>query len=464
MRDKITQNNDLFIQKELRPFLQIASPTLNSKGITKAKNYILSYLADIAEDIKTVQGEINPVILAKIKGNSPIHLLVYMMYDTQPVNELKEWIAPPFDAELKSMDHPLKHLGKCIIARGAYNSKTPLIAFLNVIKLLKQENQLPLSLLLVFDGEEERGSPTLLNLLKERKELFQECLDAYYPAIKQDLDGNAVLKLGYKGILSLQINIKSPNLESHSSYSSVIPNPAYALIDILKRIYSHNKYKINSLSEDYEISGVEQELVEELLLKNILSKIKEKAGIEQISIKDPNKFLKSYFFNPTFNISTLKAGYVKEGIKNSVPNFAIAKIDIRFAQQISHNLIFKEIEEKVKASACDSNLLIKITKKMGYESSRVSKNSAVVKSLLEAFKQLHINAEIWPLSAAASPLSKIQERLGINYITGGLGIGGNAHAANEFVQLTSIINTRLGYYYFLNHYNELKWNSIKKSI
>ena len=77
---------------------------------------------------------------------------------------------------------------------------------------------------------------------------------------------------------------------------------------------------------------------------------------------------------------------------------------------------------------------------------------------------LGVSTELWPLSAAAAPLSKIQKDLDLNFITGGLGIGGFAHAANEFIQYDSIINTRLANYYFLEFYSKLlKKKLIKKS-
>ena len=68
---------------------------------------------------------------------------------------------------------------------------------------------------------------------------------------------------------------------------------------------------------------------------------------------------------------------------------------------------------------------------------------------------LEVPTEIWPLSAAAAPLSKIQKELGLNFITGGLGIGGFAHSPNEFIQVDSILNTRLGFNFFLKTYSDL---------
>jgi hypothetical protein len=72
-----------------------------------------------------------------------------------------------------------------------------------------------------------------------------------------------------------------------------------------------------------------------------------------------------------------------------------------------------------------------------------------------SFNCLGILTEIWPISAAAAPLSKIQHDLGLNFITGGLGIGGYAHAPNEFIQIKSIINSRLCNYLFLKNYADL---------
>ena len=92
---------------------------------------------------------------------------------------------------------------------------------------------------------------------------------------------------------------------------------------------------------------------------------------------------------------------------------------------------------------------IKLTRNLGYERSRVKKDTPLVNSLIESAKMLGVVTEIWPISAAAAPLSKIQKILSLNFITGGLGIGGSAHSVNEFIQYNSIINTRLSYYYFL---------------
>jgi len=451
----IKNSNIAFIEKELIPFLRLPSNTLNSMGILKAKEFLKSYISNLTNNLKEFDGEVNPLIIAKVEGEIKDSLLIYMMYDTQPVNKEKQWISPPFGAEINKFSNKLSKLGDCIIARGAYNSKTPLLCFLNIIKLLKKEEQLPISLLLVIDGEEEIGSPTLLKLLEKRKDLFNSCLDSYYPSTKQDLDGNAVLKLGYKGILAFTLRVSTINEESHSAFASMIPNAAIDLISILSSLYSDNNFKIDCFNKPYILNKEEKSIIDDLVSKLDINKIKAKAGIIQTIEEDPQKSFVNYLFNPTFNISTIKSGYLGKGIKNMVPNCAECNIDIRFAHDISIEAIMKELRERIEKFKKPLKTKIELVKNIGYEASRVNKNSILIKSLLRSFDALDIPTELWPISAAAAPLSKIKKELGLNFITGGLGIGGFAHSPNEFIQLSSIINTRLANYYFLKMYSQL---------
>lgn len=458
MKDKwmntIKRSDRVFIEEDLRPFLQIASNTGNPPGIKQAKEYIIQYIADICDDITEIKGEINPLFLGHVSGKKETPLLIYMMYDTQPVYKKEEWIAEPFAADYSDLPSPLDSLGQCIIARGAYNSKSPLMCFLNTIKLLKKDNALPVSLILLFDGEEERGSPTLLKVLDNTPKLFQECKAAYYPAAKQDLNGNAVLKLGYKGILSLTLTIHSPNKEPHSAFSAMIPNPASELTTLISLIFHDYKFQISSLKNPYQLTPEEQDILNTLYSGLDLEKTKRKAGITLTRFKDPKRAFREYLFSPTFNLSTLKSGFLEEGIKNFTPNEATCNIDIRFAHKINIETIYKEINEIVSQYDRYSPSNIRLIKHIGYESSRVQRNSPLVKSIIHSFKPFKVNTEIWPISAAAAPLSKIQNILGIDFIVGGMGIGGYAHQANEFIQVSSISQMRLMYSQFLQNISQ----------
>ncbi|MFX0074859.1 MAG: M20/M25/M40 family metallo-hydrolase, partial [Candidatus Hermodarchaeota archaeon] len=330
LRALIQSTNADFIAKDLIPFLKIPSFSTNKEGIKEGKDFLTSYLSGFCEDIKEIEGNINPTLLAKVDGEIKDRLLIYMMYDTQPIHKEEEWVKDPFGAEITVLPKPLDYLGKVIIARGAYNSKSSLLSFLNVVKLLKEKDKLPISLLFLIDGEEELGSPSLLKTIKQKKSLLNSCIDAFYPSIKQDLNGNLVIKLGYKGIITFTIRVSSPNKEPHSAFSAMIPNPAIDLISLLNTIYVENKFQIDSLRDPYYLSTEERSLVDNLMRSLDIERIKEKAGIFNTTESDPRTIFINYLFNPTFNISTLKSGFLKEGSINSVPNEALCNIDIRF--------------------------------------------------------------------------------------------------------------------------------------
>ncbi|MBY9018679.1 MAG: M20/M25/M40 family metallo-hydrolase [Candidatus Lokiarchaeota archaeon] len=457
--DRIIQDsNKHFIEEELIPFLKIPSTTSNPEGISIARDYLKSYISNVVEKTIDIPGIINPLTFSWIKGESKDTLLIYMMYDTQPVHKRENWIVEPFGGEIAVLKKPLDTLGDCIIARGAYNSKTPLMCFLNVLRILKERDQLPMSLLLVFDSEEEHGSPTLLKLLHTKKELFHDCVDAYYPAIKQEINETAVLKLGYKGILSLTMIASTDNNEVHSSFGSMIPNPVNDLISVLNSIYVDGNFKIDSLKQTYKINQEERDIMNKLSYKTSLVALKKKRGITQSLIADNEKSFYNYLFNPSFNISTIKSGFLDGGIKNAVPNSAECNIDIRYAHDVRIETLYQEIEKIVDNFNKNSISHIDLIKNIGYRGSRVKRDTNLISSMHKSFELLGVKYEEWPLSAAAAPLSRIKNELGLNFVVGGLGIGGNAHAPNEFIQIGSILNARRFIYFFLQFYAKLNKN------
>ncbi|MFX1434013.1 MAG: hypothetical protein ACFFB1_09590, partial [Promethearchaeota archaeon] len=89
----IKKTNSEFIEKDLITFLKIPTNTLNKEGIQQGKDFLLSYISDICGELMEFEGEINPLILAKVEGQIKDSILIYMMYDTQPITNETEWIS-----------------------------------------------------------------------------------------------------------------------------------------------------------------------------------------------------------------------------------------------------------------------------------------------------------------------------------------------------------------------------------
>ena len=118
----------------------------------------------------------NPVVYAKCDEGAEKTLVVYWMYDTMPVTQPDLWKAPPFEGRLVEQA-PYK---KVLIGRGATNSKGPQMVQLNALMAIKAvTGKLPVNLIFVAEGDEERMSIGYRKFVKDHPELFADA-DAMY--------------------------------------------------------------------------------------------------------------------------------------------------------------------------------------------------------------------------------------------------------------------------------------------
>ena len=70
-----------------------------------------------------------PVVYAKCDYGAPRTIAIYWQYDTMPVTQPDAWAVPPFEGRIVEKP-PFK---KVLVARGAYNSKGPELAYWNAL-------------------------------------------------------------------------------------------------------------------------------------------------------------------------------------------------------------------------------------------------------------------------------------------------------------------------------------------
>src|SRR5690606_15221287 len=125
----------------------------------------------LVEDLKSIGFEASvrdtsghPMVVAHHDGpeGSP-HVLFYGHYDVQPVDPLELWTDDPFAPSLKEVEPGRK----VIFGRGASDDKGQLMLFVEACRAWKQvHGSLPCKITLLFEGEEESGSPSLKPFLE----------------------------------------------------------------------------------------------------------------------------------------------------------------------------------------------------------------------------------------------------------------------------------------------------------
>src|SRR5579862_1324966 len=111
----------------------------------------------------------NPVVYAKCDYGAPRTVAIYWQYDTMPITQPDAWSSPPFEARIVEQP-PFK---KVLIGRGADNSKGPELAYWNALMSIKAvTGTLPVNIVFVAEGDEERMDLGLRKFVKDHPEFF----------------------------------------------------------------------------------------------------------------------------------------------------------------------------------------------------------------------------------------------------------------------------------------------------
>src|SRR5436190_11076334 len=178
----------------------------------------------------------NPVVYAKCDEGAEKTVLIYWMYDTMPITQPDAWSNPPFEARLVEQA-PYK---KVLIGRGATNSKGPQIAQLNAFRSIKAvHGKLPVNLIFVAEGDEERMDIGLRKFVKDHPDLLAGA-DAMYLFGGQAKSGSGGYDGGTEGCVYAELTTsgnsggRGPTVSDiHGANKRGVDSPAWRHIKML---------------------------------------------------------------------------------------------------------------------------------------------------------------------------------------------------------------------------------------
>lgn len=335
--------------ERLKAFLRIPSISTDpahAGDVRAAADWLCAELQGLGFDASVRPTPGHPMVVAHSPKGDRRPLLFYGHYDVQPVDPLALWDRPPFEPSVE--DTPA---GRVIRGRGAADDKGQLMTFVEAFRAWKAvHGALPSDLVLLFEGEEESGSPSLQPFLREnaeelRADLAMICDTGLYS------DGRPAMTTQLRGLLGEEIVLRGADRDLHSgSFGGLAANPIQVLVDVLATI----KDDSGRITLPGFYQGVE-ELSDELRADWADLGFDAGAFLSRVGLKHPigergRTGLEMVWNRPTFEINGITGGYTGDGFKTVLPAEARAKVSFRLTGSQDPQAIREAFRAHVRAA------------------------------------------------------------------------------------------------------------------
>ena len=419
---------------EVQRYLRQPSVSAQNLGMQECAEMTADYLRTLGADAQLVPLEGgHPVVYGTLRSNSSDKtLLIYSMYDVQPPEPLEGWNSPPWAAAIVD--------GK-IIARGAFNSKGPLMAFVNAVQSIKAvTGDVPVNMIFVIDGEEEMGSLHLPQFIDAYQDELRRAQAMYFHMPSEMIKGRPQVILGFKGNAYFELEVKLREFDVHSGIAAVVRNPVWRLVWALNSMRGAD----DRIVIDGFYDNVRPPSQEDLdLLPGIVDVLGPEALAGMYRMNDPYSvnlagpdFVRQVLFEPTLNIDGFLAGYTGPGSKTIVPASAIAKLDARLVPDMTVEEVLGKIRNHLDKCGFED---VEVRFVTGYGPAKTRASSAIAQAAIRSIEKMGVKPGVAPLVPGSAPEVMFAEPpLSLPFAMSGLGHGFLMHAPNEYFEMEGV--------------------------
>lgn len=347
--------------KDLFSFLRFASVSTDSKyaaDVRACGEWLIQKLQGMGLTAELHETPRHPIVLAKnehVEGRKTV--LIYGHYDVQPVDPLSLWKTGPFEPEIRD--------GR-IWARGATDNKGQMLAhLLGVEKTLREEGELPVNLIFLFEGEEEIGSANLKPFLEAHKDELK-CDVIAISDTGMVAPGVPTLGYGLRGISACEVIVRGPKGDLHSGlFGGAVANPATAVARLVASLHDENgRIQVEGFYDDVRpLEDWEREMwakVPGVSEQDFL----DVTGSPSLFGEEGYSSAERTWARPTAEVNGIGGGYQGEGSKTVLPAEAFAKLTFRIVPDQDPVDIIQKVKRHLEAK-CPPGVEIEV--KIGHD-------------------------------------------------------------------------------------------------
>jgi acetylornithine deacetylase/succinyl-diaminopimelate desuccinylase-like protein len=336
--------NRAAFEERLAAWVRVPSVSATGQGMPEAAGHARDLVAAAGLDATVEETAGWPLVLGTRPGppGSPT-VLVYGHYDVQPPDPLDAWTSPPFEPQLRD--------GR-LYGRGTADNKGQHLAQLLAMEsLLATRGELPCTVKVLLDGEEEIGSPHLAGFAQRNPERLAADL-AVWSDGPVDPGGGWRLVFGVRGIASFELRARGANRSLHSgNWGGVVPNPLWTLVQLLATMRDpEGRITVEGFTDDVEPLGAPERAALARLPVDV-DAVKADLGLAELDAPVDRGFAERLAAWPTLTINGLHGGYGGQGTQTVLPSEAVAKCDVRLVHAQRAADVYAKLEAHVRRQA-----------------------------------------------------------------------------------------------------------------
>ena len=244
---QVLEKIDADIGKSIdRLFDLVRIPSISTDSAYKdfcksAADFVAKDLASLGFEAVVRPTAGHPVVVGKSNGataaNNGPSVLFYGHYDVQPVDPLNLWSTPPFEPRIDTLPDGRK----IIVGRGACDDKGQFMTFVEALRAFKAvTGKLPLDITMMIEGEEECGSKSLFDFVRNNAAEFKRDLGLvcdtgmWSPTVPS-------VTTSLRGLLYEEVTITCADRDLHSGvFGGGAANPIRVLARIIAALHDEN--------------------------------------------------------------------------------------------------------------------------------------------------------------------------------------------------------------------------------
>lgn len=333
--------------ENLFTLLRFPSVSTDSKHNADTRNcaeWLVTKLSSMGLTVALHETPGHPVIIAKnVHKEGRRTVLLYGHYDVQPAEPYTEWRTPPFEPTL---------VGDRIMCRGATDNKGQLMAHVcGLEKTLREQGDLPVNLICLFEGEEEIGSPNLKPFLEAHREELR-CDVVAISDTGMVAPGVGTFTYGLRGIACCEVIAHGPSIDLHSGiFGGAVANPNTMIARLVASLHDKfGKVEVNGFYDAVRpLADWEREAWARL--GDTSAETLELTGSPELFGEAGYTEMERRWARPTAEVNGIGGGYQGEGSKTVIPRSAFAKFSFRLVPDQHPDDILASVKAHVEAHA-----------------------------------------------------------------------------------------------------------------